>query len=75
MKAAILIKDVRESTQRLWDSYQLFLSSGGQQGMNCFTPEKMKQLVERTDAEIIAQAEAKGIVIEDKDEYLASLSE
>ena len=31
MKAADLIKDVRVSTQRLWDSYQLYLSSGGKQ--------------------------------------------
>lgn len=75
MKAADLIKDVRESTQRLWDSYQLYLSSGGRKGMNCFTPEAMKKLVDRTDAEIIAQAEAKGLTIEDKEEYLASLSE
>lgn len=75
MKAKVLIKDVRDSNQRLWDSYQLFISSGGKRGMNCFTPDKMKALLERTDAEIIAQAEAKGIIIEDKDEYLASLSE
>ena len=74
MKAKVLIKDVRDSNQRLWDSYQLFISSGGQRGMNCFTPDKMQALLERTDAEIIEQAEAKGIVIEDKDEYLASLS-
>lgn len=75
MKAADLIKDVRESTQRLWDSYQLYLSTGGKMGMNCFTPDAMKKLLERTDAEIIAQAESKGLTIEDRDEYLASLSE
>ena len=75
MKAADLIKDVRVSTQRLWDSYQLYLSSGGKQGMNCFTPEVMEKLVNRTDAEIIAQAEAKGLTIEDKEEYLAKASE
>jgi len=74
MKAELLIKEVRESNQRLWDSYQLFLSTNGKQGMNCFTPDKMKALLDRTDAEIIAQAEAKGLVIEDKDEYLASLN-
>lgn len=75
MKAADLIKDVRESTQRLWDSYQLYISSGGRQGMNCFTPDVMEKLVNRTDAEIIAQAEAKGLSIEDKEEYLAKASE
>lgn len=75
MKAADLIKDVRESTQRLWDSYQLYLSSNGKRGLNCFTPEAMEKLVNRTDAEIIAQAEAKGLTIEDKEEYLAKVSE
>lgn len=74
MKADNLIKEVRESNQRLWDSYQLFLSTDGKQGMRCFTPDKMQALLNRTDAEIIAQAEAKGLVIEDKDEYLASLN-
>lgn len=74
MKAESLIKEVRESNQRLWDSYQLFLSTDGKQGMNCFTPDKMKAMLDRTDAEIIAQAEAKGLTIEDKDEYLASLN-
>ena len=72
MKAEILIKDVRESTQRLWDSYQLFLKTNGKQGMNCFTPDTMLKKLNRTDAEIIAQAEAKGLLIEDKEEYLAS---
>ena len=43
--------------------------------MNCFTPEVMEKLVNRTDAEIIAQAEAKGLTIEDKEEYLAKVSE
>lgn len=73
MKAIDLIRDVRNSTQRLWDSYQLFLSSGGKMGLNCFTPEAMERKLKRTDAEIIEQAEAKGLVVEDKDEYLASI--
>lgn len=75
MKAADLIKDVRESTQRLWDSYQLYLSSNGKQGLKCFTPESMQKKLNRTDAEIIAQAEAKGLTIEDKEEYLAKANE
>lgn len=70
MKAEVLIKEVRESNQKLWDSYQLFLSTNGEQGINCFTPDKMKRLLERTDREIIEAGIAKGIVIEDADVYL-----
>lgn len=70
MKAEILIKEVRESNQKLWDSYQLFLSTNGEQGINCFTPDKMKRLLERTDKEIIEAGIAKGVVIEDADIYL-----
>lgn len=70
MKAEILIKEVRESNQKLWDSYQLFLSTNGEQGINCFTPDKMKRLLERTDREIIEAGIAKGIAIEDADVYL-----
>ena len=70
MKAEVLIKEVRESNQKLWDSYQLFLSTNGEQGINCFTPDKMKRLLERTDKEIIEAGIAKGVVIEDADIYL-----
>lgn len=70
MKANDFIVDVRSSTQRLWDSYQLFLSTKGEQGMNCFTPDKMKQLLERSDKEIIEQGLAKGVYIEDAEAFL-----
>lgn len=75
MKAEFLIKEVRRSIQELWDLYQLYLSSNGQRGINCFTPEALEKKLHRTDKEIIELAEAKGLYIEDKDEYLASLSE
>lgn len=74
MKAADLIKDVRASTQRLWDSHQLFISTNGEQGMKCFTPDTMQALLNRTDAEIIAKAESKGLTIDDKEEYLSKSS-
>lgn len=73
MKAAVFIKDIRDSNQRLWDSYQTFLSTNGEQGMNCFTPDKMESLLKRTDREIIELGLAKGVVIEDAEEYLAGI--
>lgn len=74
MKCADLITSVRASTQQLWDSYQLYLSSGGAHGLNCFTPEALERKLNRTDEEIIALAEKRGLYIEDKDEYLAGLN-
>lgn len=70
MKAEYLIKQVRESTQQLWDLHQLFISSEGKQGLKCFTPEDLEKKYNRTDEEILEEAETKGIYIVDKDEYL-----
>ena len=58
MKAAALIKEVRESTQHLYDSYQKYLET-----------ERLK----RSDRDIIEQGLAKGVYIEDAEEYLAKL--
>ncbi len=73
MKCIDLITSVRASTQQLWDAYQLYLSSDGAHGLNCFTPDILEKKLNRTDEEIIALAERRGLYIEDKDEYLASL--
>ena len=70
MKAAALIKEVRDSTQQLWDSHMRYVESGGQVGMLCFTPDALKQKLDRTDREIIEQGLARGIYIEDADDYL-----
>ncbi len=73
MKAAALIKEVRDSTQRLWDSHMRYVESGGQVGMLCFAPDVLKQRLDRTDKDIIEQGLAKGVYIEDAEEYLAKL--
>lgn len=73
MKAKDFVADVRNSNQRLWDSYQLYLSTKGEEGMNCFTPDKMKELLERTDKEIVKQGLAKGVYIEDAEKFLNSI--
>lgn len=73
MKAAVLIKEVRESTQRMWDSHLQYIETNGEVGMLCFTPDIMKQKLDRTDRDIINEAIAKGVAIEDAEEYLASV--
>lgn len=73
MKAADLIKEVRSSTQLLWDSHMRYIESGGEVGMPCFTPDILKQKLDRTDRDIIEQGLAKGVYIEDAEEYLAKL--
>lgn len=73
MKAAVLIKEVRDSTQALWNSHMRYVESGGEFGMLCFTPDVLKQKLDRTDRDIIEQGLAKGVYIEDADEYLSKL--
>ena len=73
MKAADLIKEVRSSTQLLWDSHMRYIESGGEVGMPFFTPDILKQKLDRTDRDIIEQGLAKGVYIEDAEEYLAKL--
>ena len=73
MKAADLIKEVRSSTQLLWDSHMRYIESGGEVGMPCFTPDILKQKLGRTDRDVIEQGLAKGVYIEDAEEYLAKL--
>ena len=70
MKAADLIKEVRETTQRLYDSYQKYLETGGKVGLCCFDPDILEARVRRTDREIIEQGLAKGVYIEDAEGYL-----
>lgn len=70
MKGAALIKEVRETTQRLYDSYQTYLVTDGQSGLRCFDPDILEARMKRTDREIIEQGLAKGVYIEDADDYL-----
>lgn len=73
MKAAALIKEVRESTQYLYDSYQKYLETDGQMGLRCFDPDLLEERLKRSDRDIIEQGLAKGVYIEDAEEYLAKL--
>ena len=74
MKAAALIKEVRESTQRLYDSYQKYLETDGEAGLRCFDPDLLEERLNRSDRDIIEQGLAKGVYIEDAEEYLAKLA-
>lgn len=73
MKAVALIKEVRESTQHLYDSYQKYLETDGQMGLRCFDPDLLEERLRRSDRDIIEQGLAKGVYIEDAEEYLAKL--
>lgn len=68
-----LIKEVRRTIGAAWDSYQLYLKTHGMEGTRCFTPEILEQKYNRTDEDIIREAEEKGIYLIDKDEYLAKI--
>lgn len=64
-----LLTSVRSSNLRLWESHLRFIESNGQEGMRCFSPEKMQELINRTDDEIIMAAIARGVYLEDLDNY------
>ena len=49
MKAAALIKEVRESTQHLYDSYQKYLETDGKMGLCCFDPDLLEERLKRSD--------------------------
>lgn len=70
MKAADLIKEVRESTLMLWNSHQKYIETGGKVGLLCFDPDVLEARLKRTDREIIEQGLAKGVYIEDAENYL-----
>lgn len=70
MKASDLIKEVRQTTQYLYDSYQKYLETGGQAGLCCLNPDALEAKMKRTDREIIEQGLAKGVYIEDVESYL-----
>ena len=70
MKAEVLIKEVRESTQALWESHQRYIETNGEAGLLCFTPDVLIQRLNRTDREIVEQGLAKGVYIEDAEDYL-----
>ncbi|MBO7312290.1 MAG: hypothetical protein J6U82_05745 [Alistipes sp.] len=65
-----MIKEVRESTQALWESHQRYIETNGEAGLLCFTPDVLIQRLNRTDREIIEQGLAKGVYIEDAEDYL-----
>lgn len=73
MKAEFLIKQVRETTKLMWESYQLYLKTNGKRGINSFTPDILEKKYNRTDEDILQEAEEKGIYIIDKDEYLEKI--
>ena len=73
MKAAALIKEVRESTQHLYDSYQKYLETDGKMGLCCFDPDLLEERLKRSDRDIIEQGLAKGVYIEDAEEFVAKL--
>ena len=73
MKAAALIKEVRESTQHLYDSYQKYLETDGKMGLCCFDPDLLEVRLKSSDRDIFEQGLAIGVYIEDAEEYLAML--
>lgn len=71
MKSEAVIKQIRTPIAEMWEQYQQQIARG-ERG-SCLSPDRLKQLYERTDEEILQAAEENGVYIIDKDEYLEKL--
>ena len=74
MKAAALIKEVRESTQHLYDSYQKYLETDGKMGLCCFDPDLLEERLKRSDRDVIEQGLAKVFILRMPKNTLPSLA-
>lgn len=70
MKAEYIIKDCREGMEELNKLHLQWLASDGLQGCQCLNYEEFKLKLNRSDEEILNDAESKGLYIVDKEEYL-----
>ena len=55
------------------DARQKWLETDGKMGLCCFDPDLLEERLKRSDRDIIEQGLAKGVYIEDAEEYLAKL--
>ena len=51
----------------------ILLETDGKMGLCCFDPDLLEERLKRSDRDIIEQGLAKGVYIEDAEEYLAKL--
>ena len=70
MLAKEVIKKNRESLEKLNQYHLQWLSSNRHEGLQCFDYDEFLKLYNMTDKEIIETVLAKGVVIEDAEEYL-----
>lgn len=75
MKAEALIKDYRQTHERLMKLQTLYNETNGEQGLACFNYDELVKQVNYTDAEILDILEQRGFYIADKEEYLATKKE
>ena len=75
MKALDFIKQIRDNFNELYALHEMAIESNGEVGCICLNPERLFELMNRTDAEIVRDYLEKGAPIEDADEFLASCSD
>ena len=75
MKAVDFIKSIRDNFNELYELHEMAIESNGEIGCVCLNPERLFELLNRTDAEIVRDYLAKGAPIEDAEEFLAGCSD
>lgn len=73
MLAKEVIKKNRDNFEKLNRYHQEWASSNHVSGLQCLDYEEFLKLYHMSDREIIERVLAKGVVIEDAEEYLASI--
>ena len=74
MLAREVIKKNRENLEKLNRYHQKWLSSDNKEGLQCLDYDGFLKLYNMTDREIIEKVLAKGVQIEDAEEFLAGLN-
>ena len=57
MKAEIVIKQVRDDMQMMWNKHLLYTETKGAEGIPCLDVPSMKEYMNRTDEEILRDVE------------------
>jgi len=73
MLAREVIKKNRDNFEKLNQYHLRWLASGSQEGLQCVDYDEFLKLYNMSDREIIERVLAKGVYVEDADEYLAGL--
>lgn len=76
MKAEMVIKLARESSEELKEMHETWVATNGAEGFRCFNYDVFLKRYNRTDRQVLEDFEKEtGMTVVDKEEYLANKKE